>query len=87
MSINYTWIKKSLAVDEFGECIKAKWSLEGVDDVSGKSAIQEAVTIFGDTDLKDRDDWTQEEIDAFAEKIRVSCNFDQEIADQIEAQE
>ena len=86
MAITYTWIKKSLAQDEFGECTKAKWGLEGIDDVSGKSARHEAATVFGGVDIKDKADWTQAEIDAFAEKIRVSCNFDQEIDDQIAAQ-
>ena len=86
MAIAYQWIKKSLASDEFGECSKAKWVLEGTDDVSGKSARQEAVTVFGANEIKDKADWTQEEIDAYAESVRVSCRFDQEIADQIAAQ-
>ena len=86
MAITYTWIKKALASDEFGECTKAKWLLEGIDDTSGKSARQEASTVFGESDIKDKADWTQAEIDAFAENVRESCNFDQEIADQIAAQ-
>ena len=85
MAIAYQWIIKSLASDEFGECSKAKWVLEGTDDVSGKSARQEAVTVFGANEIKDKADWTQEEIDAYAESVRVSCRFDQEIADQIAA--
>lgn len=87
MAITYTWIKKALAQDEFGECTKAKWVLEGVDDVSGKSARQEAASVFGTNEIKDKADWTQEEIDAYAESVRVSCRFDQEIADQIAAQQ
>jgi len=85
MAITYTWKTKALAQDEFGECNKAKWELTGVEDGSGKTASRGALTIFGTDEIKDKSAWTQAEIDAYAENIRASFDFDQEIADEIAA--
>ena len=87
MAISYTWKSKSLAQDEFGECTKAKWELTGVEDGSGKTASRGAVTVFGPSEVKDKSAWTEAEIDAYALSVRTKFDFDQQIADDIAAQE
>jgi hypothetical protein len=76
MAMSYTWIRKALAQDEYGDCTKAIWMLEGTNDVTGKTDRASCTTVFRDTEVKAKSAWTQAEIDAYAEVARGAGSLD-----------
>ena len=81
MAMSYTWIKKALAQDEYGDCTKAIWELEGTNDVTGKTERMSCTTVFRDTAIKPKSEWTQSEIDTYAEKARAAGKLNKQLID------
>ena len=70
MSITYTWLIKHLSTDNRGYANIGYFELQGTDE-SGKSVKSAATVCFGDNDLKPLVQWTQENIDSYAETKRL----------------
>jgi len=68
MAITFTWLRKKLKEDDFGDVTDLLLSMQGTDGVDTyKNAM---VVSFGGDDIKPIDEWTDAEIDTWAESNR-----------------
>ena len=70
MSITYNWKNKKLKQDDFGVATELVLAMEGTKDGITHKALMDVS--FGGSDLKDYSDWTDEQINTWAEKYRVN---------------
>jgi len=70
MSITYSWKNKKLKQDDFGVATELVLAMEGTKDGITHKALMDVS--FGGNDLKDYSDWTDEQINTWAEKYRLN---------------
>lgn len=68
MAITYSWVVKYLKQDERGYASTLYCELQGEQDSVVKTAASS--TSFGGADYKPYTQWTQEQIDAFADTMK-----------------
>jgi len=79
MAITYTWTRKKLKEDDFGDAESLQLVMQATDGtITERAGI---VISFGGDDLKPIEAWTTEEIDTWAEQNRSI--LEQQLADVI----
>ena len=78
MAISYTWKSKTLKSDEFGDATELVLAMEGLEN--GLTHRSLLTVSFGGDDIKAQSDWTDAEIDIWAETHRA--NLEATIASQ-----
>ena len=68
MAIEYSWVKKKLAVDYFGSVSGINFVMKAVD--GDKEEETNVVTLYPDHEQEDVKEWTQDRIDTLAETHR-----------------
>ena len=68
MAIEYSWVKKKLAVDYFGSVTGINFVMKGVD--GDKEEETNVVTLYSEHEQEDVKKWTQDRIDKLAETHR-----------------
>lgn len=87
MTITYSWNVKYLKEDERGYASTLYCELQGVD--GDKKATSSCSISFGGDDYKPKSQWTQEQIDVFADTMKSSLEaeiqyqFDNPIQEQL----
>jgi len=70
MSITYEWVVKHLSANNRGYANIGVFEMQGTDELS-RYAKGSVTVVFGDSELKPLAQWTQENIDAYAETKRA----------------
>lgn len=76
MAITYTWTRKKLKEDDFGDAESLQLVMQATDGTNTERAG--IVISFGGDDLKAIEAWTSEEIDTWAENNRA--DLEQQLA-------
>ena len=80
MAITYTWNKKKLVADFFGNVQQIKFERKGVDGSYTDTAI--AILVIPEDDEEHADKWTESRVDALAETHKKA--LDEEVARRIQ---
>ena len=80
MAITYTWNKKKLAADYFGNVHQINFERKGVD--GSYTELANAILVIPEDDQEHADKWTESRVDALAETHKTS--LDEEIARRIQ---
>jgi hypothetical protein len=70
MDIEYNWKAKKLKEDDFGDATTLILAMTGIKD--GVTKTEGLAISFGGDDIKAQSDWTDAEIDTWAETHRTS---------------
>lgn len=76
MAITYTWTRKKLKEDDFGDAESLQLVMQATEGTNTERAG--IVISFGGNDLKPIESWTSEEIDTWAESNRA--DLEQQLA-------
>ena len=68
MAIEYSWVRKKLAVDYFGSVTGINFVMKAVD--GDKEEETNVVTLYSEHEQEDVKEWTQTRIDTLAETHR-----------------
>jgi hypothetical protein len=80
MAITYTWNKKKLVADFFGNVQQIKFERKGVD--GSYTELANAILVIPEDDEEHADKWTESRVDALAETHKTT--LDEEIARRIQ---
>ena len=80
MSITYTWNKKKLVADFFGNVQQIKFERKGVD--GSYTELANAIFVVPEDDEEHADKWTESRVDALAETYKTA--LDEEVARRIQ---
>ena len=80
MAITYTWNKKKLVADFFGNVQQIKFERKGVEDSYTDTA--NVIYVIPEDDEEHADKWTESRVDALAETHKTS--LDEEVARRIQ---
>ena len=80
MSITYTWNKKKLVADFFGNVQQIKFERKGVED--SYTELANAILVIPEDDEEHADKWTESRVDALAETYKTA--LDEEVARRIQ---
>ena len=80
MAITYTWNKKKLVADFFGNVQQIKFERKGVED--SYTELANAILVIPEDDEEHADKWTESRVDALAETHKTS--LDEEVARRIQ---
>ena len=82
MAITYTWNKKKLVADFFGNVQQIKFERKGVD--GSYTELANAILVIPEDDEEHADKWTESRVDALAETRKTA--LDAEVASRIQRQ-
>tara|TARA_R100000995_G_C3471632_1_gene118631 strand:- start:46 stop:384 length:339 start_codon:yes stop_codon:yes gene_type:complete len=80
MSITYTWNKKKLVADFFGNVQQIKFERKGVDE--SYTDVANVIFVIPEDDEEHADKWTESRVDALAETHKTA--LDEEVARRIQ---
>ena len=80
MTITYTWNKKKLVADFFGNVQQIKFERKGVD--GSYTELANAILVIPEDDEEHADKWTESRVDALAETYKTT--LDEEVARRIQ---
>ena len=80
MAITYTWNKKKLAADYFGNVHQINFERKGVD--GSYTELANAILVIPEDDQEHADKWTESRVDALAETRKTA--LDAEVASRIQ---
>ena len=80
MAITYTWNKKKLVADFFGNVQQIKFERKGVED--SYTELANAILVIPEDDEEHADKWTESRVDALAETYKTT--LDEEVARRIQ---
>jgi len=80
MSITYTWNKKKLVADFFGNVQQIKFERKGVD--GSYTDLANVIFVIPEDDEEHADKWTESRVDALAETHKTA--LDEEVARRIQ---
>ena len=80
MSITYTWNKKKLVADFFGNVQQIKFERKGVED--SYTDVANAIFVIPEDDEEHADKWTESRVDTLAETYKTA--LDEEVAIRIQ---
>ena len=80
MAITYTWNKKKLVADYFGNVQQIKFERKGVED--SYTELANAILVIPEDDEEHADKWTESRVDTLAETYKTS--LDEEVARRIQ---
>ena len=80
MAITYTWNKKKLVADFFGNVQQIKFERKGVED--SYTELANAILVIPEDDEEHADKWTESRVDALAETYKTA--LDEEVARRIQ---
>ena len=80
MAITYTWNKKKLVADFFGNVQQIKFERKGVED--SYTELANAILVIPEDDEEHADKWTESRVDTLAETYKTS--LDEEVARRIQ---
>ena len=80
MAITYTWNKKKLVADFFGNVQQIKFERKGVED--SYTELANAILVIPEDDEEHADKWTESRVDALAETHKTA--LDEEVAKRIQ---
>ena len=80
MAITYTWNKKKLVADFFGNVQQIKFERKGVD--GSYTELANAILVIPEDDEEHADKWTESRVDALAETHKAA--LDEEVAKRIQ---
>ena len=80
MAITYTWNKKKLVADFFGNVQQIKFERKGVED--SYTELANAILVIPEDDEEHADKWTESRVNALAETYKT--NLDEEVARRIQ---
>ena len=80
MAITYTWNKKKLVADYFGNVQQIKFDRKGVED--SYTELANAILVIPEDDEEHADKWTESRVDALAETYKPT--LDEEVARRIQ---
>ena len=80
MSITYTWNKKKLVADFFGNVQQIKFERKGVED--SYTELANAILVIPEDDEEHADKWTESRVNTLAETYKTT--LDEEIARRIQ---
>ena len=80
MAITYTWNKKKLVADFFGNVQQIKFERKGVED--SYTELANAILVIPEDDEEHADKWTESRVDTLAETYKTA--LDEEVARRIQ---